>query len=263
MTDLLLGDLEAVIRDHARGATRSQQRSIGPSEVGQSCERRLALTLLGAEKINTSRDDWTSSVGTAIHSWMEDAFKADNARRVAEGKTARWLVEQTVTVRPGLDGHCDVFDLETMTVLDHKFPGVTSIRKYRKQGHPGEQYIWQAHLYGMGWANLGLPVKKVAIAMYPRSGLIRDTWLWTADYDPGIAMTALERLDELLIGMNDAEGTGTLDTWFAGLARDPAFCSWCPFYTGGLVPVRDHSRECGGASEDPDYEIPSAVPGIL
>lgn len=262
MTDLLLGDLEAVIRDYARGAKRSQQRSIGPSEIGQSCERRLALTLLGTEPVNHDRDDWTSSVGTAIHSWMEGAFQADNERRVAAGGHARWLVEQTVNIEPGLDGHCDVYDLETHTVLDHKFPGVTSIRKYRKQGHPGKQYIWQAHLYGMGWANLGLPVRKVAISMYPRSGLIRDTWLWTQDYSPTIAQQALDRKWDLLDLLNGAEHRDALTETVRGLERDTSFCSWCPFWTKLDRPAEDPSSGCAGEAEDPAAVV-SAIPGII
>jgi cytochrome c5 len=73
-TELLLGDLQAVIRDEARGAARSQQVAIGPSELGQACERKLALGLLGAPAINDDRDDWTATVGTACHAWMEKAF---------------------------------------------------------------------------------------------------------------------------------------------------------------------------------------------
>jgi hypothetical protein len=261
--ELMLGDLEAVIRDHARAATRSQQTKIGPSEIGQSCERRLALTLLGADKVNDERDEWTSTVGTAIHTWMEGAFLAANDTLQRAGLPPRWLVEQTVNIRPGLDGHCDVYDLRTHTVLDHKFPGVTSIRKYRKQGHPGRQYIWQAHLYGLGWAKLGLPVKKVAIAMYPRSGLIRDTWLWQADYDETIAYTALDRVDGLLVAMNAAESTGDLTTFLRGLERDTSFCSWCPYWTKGDRPESDPANGCAGEAEDPTAARPMQIAGIL
>lgn len=251
--DLLLGDLEAVIRDYARSHQRSQQAQIGPSELGQDCERRVAMTLLGCDKINDERDEWTSSVGTAIHSWMENAFLHANALLVAKGEPARWLVEQTVNIRPGLDGHTDVYDIRTHTVLDHKFPGVTSIRKYRKQGHPGRQYIWQAHTYGLGWARLGFPVRNVAIAMYPRSGLVRDTWLWQERYRPEVAREALARVDSLLVGMDIAEGAGSLGEFLNLLRRDTANCAWCPFYKGGPHPSDDPVAGCAGPFEDPGY----------
>lgn len=272
-TDLLLGDLEAVIRDHARAAKRNQQVSIGPSEIGQECERRLALTLLGSDKINDTRDEWTSSVGTAVHSWLEAAFLAANRRLADEGLPPRWLIEQTVEVRPGLTGHTDVYDMQTATVLDHKSPGVTSIRKYKNatdprtgaRGWPGQQYQWQAHLYGMAWRRLGFPVRSVAIAMYPRSGLIRDTWLWKEPYDPAIADKALARMDALLVGMDIAEELKSLSEYLFGLHRDTSNCSWCPFFTLGPKPPADASTGCGGPFEDPGYQPTGRdmrVPGI-
>ncbi len=266
--DLLLGDLEAVIRDYARGDKRSQQKAIGPSELGQDCTRRLALTMIGADKINDNRDEWTSSVGTALHTWMESAFHEANRNLQSAGLPPRWLIEQTVQIEAGLDGHCDVYDLWTHTVLDHKFPGVTSIRKYRRQGHPGRQYIWQAHTYGLGWAKMGFPVRTVAIAMYPRSGLIRDTWLWSEPYDAGIALEALGRKDTLLAEMNVAEHGGQLDAYFAQLPRNTEHCDWCPFYTGGPEPAEESSSACAGPFEVVGYkEEPKAhdmrIPGLL
>lgn len=271
--DLLLGDLEAAIRDYARADARSLQAQIGPSELGQACERRVAMTLLGAEKINDERDEWTSSVGTAIHTWMENALKHQNRLLAERGLPVRWLTEQTVEIRPGLSGHTDAYDLWTHTVLDHKFPGVTSIRKYKHatdpvtglKGYPSEQYVWQAHTYGYGWAKLGFPVRKVAIAMYPRSGLVRDTWLWQADYDPAIAEKALARLDSLLVGMDVAESLGGLGIFLTSLKRDTANCSWCPFWNGGPRPADDPLKGCAGPFEEPGYRDPRhmSVPGIL
>jgi hypothetical protein len=255
-------DLTSVITYAARGADRSQQVSIGPSEVGVACTRRLAMGLLESPKPNERRDEWTSSVGTACHAWMEEAFALDNKRRQAWGKPPRWLIEQTVTIRPGLVGHCDLYDLETHTVIDHKFPGVTSIRKYRKAGHPGQQYRWQAHLYGKGWANLGLPVSAVQLVMYPRSGLLRDAWTWSEPYDPAVADEALARVDGLLVGMNAAEGMGMLDQFMDSLDRDTEHCSWCAFFDPAAA---SPTEGCRGAFYDPAHVDPAlmTVPGII
>jgi hypothetical protein len=257
-----MNELTNIITWAARGADRSQQKTIGPSEIGGTCERRLAMGLLAAPKVNDTRDEWTSTVGTACHTWMESAFAADNARRIASGRPARWLIEQTVTIRPGLDGHCDLYDLETHTVIDHKFPGVTSIRKYRKQGHPGQQYRWQAHLYGRGWANMGLPVRAVQLICWPRSGLLKDAWSWSEPYDSTVADTALARVDKLLTAMNVAEGMGELETLVDMLDRDTEHCSWCAFFDSGAV---DPLQGCKGAFYDEGYSDPKlmAVPGII
>lgn len=269
-TDLLQGDLEHVITDYARADERSQQTSIGPSELGNDCERRVAMTLLECPKVNDDRDEWTSSAGTALHSWMEKAFLHANGLLIAQGLPARWLVEQTVEIRPGLNGHTDVYDIWTHTVLDHKFPGVTSIRKYRKatdpmtgiKGWPGQQYQWQAHTYGYGWAKMGFPVRKVAIAMYPRSGLIRDTWLWKETYSEDIAQMALDRMDWLLLGMNKAEGEGQLNEYMLGLSRDLEHCGWCAFFDKNST---DPLKGCKGPFHDPTHTDPRdmAIPGIL
>jgi hypothetical protein len=267
-TQLLLGDLEAVIRDYARADKRALQTSLGPSEVGQSCQRRLALTMLGSPPINDDRDEWTSSVGTAIHAWMAAALVAKNEQLVAAGLPARWLVEQEVPVRTGLVGHTDAYDMWTHTVVDHKFPGVTAIRKYRKAGNPGKQYIWQAHLYGRSWKQLGFPVKNVAIALYPRSGLVRDSWLWQEAYSPAKADEALAHIDSLMVAMDIADGLGELNTLVSTLDRDVTNCSWCPFWNGGPNAAEDPTLGCGGPFEDAGYAEASAakarsIPGIL
>jgi hypothetical protein len=262
--DLLQGDLEKMVTQYARSFARSNQRTVGPSELGQACERRLAMTLLGSEPVNHERDEWTSSVGTACHSWMEQAALYANAQYIKEGLPARWLTEQTVEIETGLHGHTDAYDIWTHTVADWKFPGVTSIRKYRKAGGPPQEYLWQAHTYGLGWKKMGFPVRKVAIAFFPRSGLIRDTWLWQADYDETIAEKALGRKDALLIGMNMAEELGGLAEFMSSLERDVTNCSWCPFYNAKPIPSDDPTRSCSGPFEDPNYQSTQmAVPGIL
>src|SRR4051795_6609936 len=88
---LTTGDLLEVIIRRARNSERSQQKEIGPSEVGMECSRRLALQLLGAPETNKDRDEWPATVGTAVHTWLEGAFKADNDQLTAAGQPARWL----------------------------------------------------------------------------------------------------------------------------------------------------------------------------
>lgn len=224
------GDLLSVITGSANNAPRSLQRHIGPSQVGMPCERRLALTLLDATEHNTSRDSWPATVGTAVHSWLADAFTADNAQLIASGQPPRWLVEQRVQVRPGLAGSCDLYDLWTHTVIDHKTVGVTNLRGYRNAGNPGPQYRTQAHLYGQGWANAGLPVRRVAVVFYPRSGMLRDTWMWDEDYDPAVAQAGLDRMDQVLTFMN-ALDIDSDPTPMKALTRDTTHCDWCPFWT--------------------------------
>lgn len=257
------GDLCKVITQHARVAERSIQVEIGPSEVGNDCERRVALALLGSRRPNISRDEWTATVGTACHTWVEKAFRWHNDQLLAAGKPPRWLVETEVTIRPGLFGHCDLYDMWTNTVIDHKFPGVTAIRKYKRQNYPSQQYEWQAHLYGKGWANAGLPVKNVALVMYPRSGLLRDTWMWQVPYDEAIAEKALKRVDDLLVSMNIAESFDKLEELMLLMRRDTEHCDWCPYFQRTN---EDPTNGCKGPFSDPAYEPDKhsmTIPGLL
>lgn len=256
-------DLCKVITQHARVAERNIQIEIGPSEIGNNCERRVALALLESRRPNISRDEWTATVGTACHTWVEKAFRWHNDQLVAAGGPPRWLVETEVTVRPGLFGHCDLYDMWTDTVIDHKFPGVTSLRKYKKADDPSQQYRWQAHLYGMGFAKLGFPVRNVALIMYPRSGLLRESWMWQKPYDPATAELAIKRIDDLLVGMNVSEQAGCLEDFMLLLRRDTEHCDWCPYYERLNS---DPSNGCKGPFTDPEY-VPDkhsmAIPGLL
>jgi hypothetical protein len=243
------GELLSVIRDAAANAPRSLQSAVGPSELGAPCDRKLALKLLGAPTLNIRADNWPATVGTAVHTWLADTFAADNAHRAAEGRPPRWLLEQRVTIRPGLSGSCDLYDLETATVIDWKTTGTTRLRKYRAAGDPGQQYRQQAHLYGMGWTNVGVPVRSVAVVFLPRSGVLRDTWLWTEPYDRAVAQAALDRADGLLVAANLAEHAGGLDDLMGALARDTSLCDYCDFYTPDRA-VKP-SEGCNGPLEDP------------
>jgi hypothetical protein len=179
-------DLREVITAAARGAGRSQQVAIGPSEIGWPATAGWPWACSGhPSPTRTATSGRPRSAPPATRGWRRPS--AGQRAPDQEGHAPRWLIEQTVEIRTGLDGHCDLYDLETHTVIDHKFPGVTSIRKYRKQGHPGQQYRWQAHLYGMGWANAGLPVENVMLVMWPRSGLLTDAWSWSEPYSPAVA----------------------------------------------------------------------------
>lgn len=253
MTTTPIGELLDVIRQFERSSERGLQVELGPSDIGQPCERRLVLQLLGAADINPDREQWPATVGTAIHAMLAEAFGVDNARRRAAGEPERWLIEQEITIRPGVLGHTDLVDLQNWTVIDHKTTSVTKIRSYRRSGRPPEQYRAQAHLYGLGWARAGLPIRTVQLVFYPRSGILTDSWAWSEPYDPNVAVNALDRMDGLLIGANAAEGMGGLDQYVAGLSRDTGHCDWCPYHTAQDRPAADPVAGCAGPAEDPQH----------
>lgn len=235
-------DLLDVIKTSITNHPRSQQKRIGPSEIGQPCARRIGYQLTGHPETNTRTDDvpWKPTIGTYAHAGMEDVFTDANT----DTQHARWLTEMTVSVGDigGTDitGHADLYDRYTDTVIDWKFVGPTQLRKYKSKG-PGPQYRDQIHLYGRGFARRGLPVKRVLIAFMPRDGEFRDAHLWTEPYDEQVALDALQRANGIHLTVT-ALGVDGL----AALGTAEQYCTRCPFYRRGST---DLATGCPGDPE--------------
>lgn len=180
------------------GDPRSLQTRIGPSEVGNPCDRCLIHKLAGTPEINTDAA-WLPFIGTATHAALADFFMAAN------GDRARFLVEATVSVGTigGVDitGHADLFDLVRRRVNDWKIVGKTTLDKVRRHG-PSAVYRIQAHLYGRGFTRRGLPVDTVGIHFLPRNSTsLHDAIVWEEPYDEQVALDALHRADMLAAGI--------------------------------------------------------------
>lgn len=244
-------DLIALIRAADANKPRSLQKALGPSEVGHLCERRLTYGTVASRKpdlrpvekgLNRFNDPLAAIYGTAMHSWLEDAVKLANE---ALGRI-RWIPEQRVEIRPGLSGTCDLYDVDTQSVLDWKNLGATSLREFAKHG-PGPTYRGQAHLYGAGYmAQFGLPVKKVGIVVLARHGGLRDTILWREDYNQALVDDVLARLDRVE-GHIETHSLMTNPSGFAQVPITPSSsCSrTCPWYS----PIPDGPYKCGGKED--------------
>jgi hypothetical protein len=231
----IAADLQTVIKDAAANAPRSRQVAIGPSEVGQECTRRLAYKVLDWPTVNTDSDPLPSWVGTGAHAMNAEAFERANER-----EPGRWLVEQRVQVAPGLAGSCDLYDTRTETVIDHKFVGTGSMRKY-KTGGPSTVYRVQTHLYALGIENAGRTPKRVAIAFFPRGGLLSGLHVWTEPYDRQLALDAVARLETIKLAVISLDPEATPANW-AYLPTSPGHgCEYCPWYLPGST---DLARGC-------------------
>lgn len=243
--------LRTAIVDQANLAPRSQQRALGPSEYGEPCARKLAYKLMDEPKTNTDSDPWASILGTAGHAWLADALLADNKR----SGTIKWLVERRLDIRPGLAGSCDAYHVPDHTVVDHKLVGPTKLREYKISG-PGEQYRKQVHIYGKGYRLLGLPVREVAIAFYPRAGQLAGTHglhVWSEPFDEALADEAIDRVDtllELVLAMDVEHHPEN----YKAIPRLPGRnCTYCPWFKPGP----DAGAACPGETQIP--AAPSAV----
>lgn len=182
----------SVIEAAINGQPRSLQKRIGPSEIGNPCDRCLVHKLAGTPE-EERHAPWLPFVGTSVHSQLEDVFTEAN-----RGGPVRYLVESTVSVGDvgGVDitGHADLFDLEVGEVTDWKIVGAATL-KAAKFG-PSATYRTQAHLYGRGFVRRGLTVNRVRIAFLPRNSVhLGDAVVWSEPYDEQIALDALRRAD--------------------------------------------------------------------
>lgn len=196
--DRLADDLRAMVRLYEAGAERTQQRHMGPSQIGNPCTRCIARNVLGMAIVGEFDDPWCRIIGTATHSWLDEAagfWNASTLTAEGSGRTARWHPEQRVHPHPDLlpsGGKTDLYDAETGTVIDHKIVGDAPLKNYRLSG-PGRQYRGQVHLYGLGCHRAGLEVKNVAIAFWKRGGRLSDLYVWTEPYSADLAMETLQR----------------------------------------------------------------------
>lgn len=235
-----------LIVDAALHSPRSMQKRIGPSEVGEPCERKLSYKMLDWPEAAGDRDPIASVLGTGFHSWMEEVFTSRNT--VIDGTTPRYKVEEKVTVREGytddatLRGSSDLYDRLSGTVFDWKLVGTSSLDNYRRKG-PGDQYRIQAHLYGLGQENAGETPTRVAIVFVARYHELK-VHVWTEAYDRQVALDALARLDRIRQQLMDLDPEQFPERWSQIPTSEQAKCRFCPWLKPGST---DLSVGCPGA----------------
>lgn len=161
-------ELRRVFLEHAARAPRTLQQHLGPSELGVECDRQVVGKMAALPTTNHVADPWPSIMGTAGHAYAEEAFQGDNAR----SGYLRWITETRVTPHPDHPGTADLYDAAERAVVDHKFLGSSSLAKVRKRWP--RHYLVQLLLYGLGYHLLGLPVRRVVLAAYPRTAASMD-----------------------------------------------------------------------------------------
>lgn len=249
-SDTLLDDLKSMLKQHAYSHPRSQQVALGPSQVGHPCARNLLSGMIARDtssNVNPKFDPLPSYIGVASHKSMEAAAELDNARRLREGREERWIPEREVRVTEGLTGTCDLYDIETDTVIDYKFPGTTKMTQYRRDG-PSVLYRVQAHLYGKGFLNEGYPVKRVGIWFLPRSGLLSTSKLWIEDYNEDLVREQLSRWWALAVVLDElrlAEHPERLSL----IPLTPYECTWCPWFSVNPKQTQANPFACPGGED--------------
>ena len=227
--------IRSVVNNRSVNAPRSQQRAIGLSEVGEVCVRKTSYKMLDWEKTNPATDPWASISGTAIHSWLADAFSEF---------PDLYLVEHPVKVTEQLGGTMDLFDIANKTVIDHKCVGATSMRSRKKDGMTYQQRI-QINLYGLGIENeLGEgSVSKVALAFYPLGGRLDGLYTIVEPYNRQLALDAIQRLEDTQVLLWQLDPEANPKNWDLIPTTPTRSCSYCPWF---LPFSKDGSKGCPG-----------------
>lgn len=242
--DVIAQQIRKLITDTANNAPRSRQRRIGPSEVGNPCERALAYKSMDWPKApGADREPWASVQGTAIHTWMAELFEA------RDPKGERYLVERRVTVHQGytedatIAGSADLYDRLTGTVYDWKAVSPTSLAKYQRHG-PGDQYRIQANLYGLGMENAGETPRRVAIVFLPRQYRL-EPYVWVDEYRRDVALAAVARLQKVREQLLAADPEANPQAWAAFETSPDAKCFFCDWHQRGST---DLATGCPGSA---------------
>lgn len=230
--------IKAVVNFRSANAPRSQQKRIGLSEVGEVCIRKIGYKLLDWEKTNKNTDPWASISGTAIHSWLADAF---------ESVDGNYLIEHPVKVTEELAGTADLFDVANKMVIDHKCVGATSMRSRKKDGMTHQQRV-QINLYGLGIENeLGIgSVEKVALAFYPLGGRLDGLYTIVEPFNRQLALDAIERLNDAQVLLWQLDPEGNPKNWELIPNNPTGACNYCPWY---MPFSKDISVGCPGQED--------------
>lgn len=244
-SEQLAEQIAQFIIDSDRNSARSKQRAIGPSEVGEPCDRQLTYKCVGHPEIRTGRDPIAAIIGTGFHMWMAEKFQVIQ-KPASDGKP-RYRIEERVTVRPAsggkaaMTGTSDLYDREARLGNDWKLVGISGHDKARTQG-PDHKYRVQGHLYGLGQENAGHAPARIAITYIARYHELR-VHVWSEPYDRQFALDALARLDGIHARALELDLVAHPENWQLIPIADEATCRFCPWLLPGS---EDLSQGCPG-----------------
>ncbi|PRH79345.1 hypothetical protein C6N75_09680 [Streptomyces solincola] len=242
MTDLgleITARLKEMFHGYSNRQERSQQKALGPSEIGSPCDRRLAMSLMRLPRVNPGGDGWASFVGTCVHVGLAEMFTW------ADAGSGRYAVEVPLTFYSPFvpRGTADLLDRVLFMIDDHKLMGKWSRNKLKSSG-PSPTYRVQAHTYAYGARKRGERIEHVAIIGWPRDeSSLEDLYVWTEPYNPKVALDALARVDALAerlkgctetLGLHNDGCSCPSDAEKAmALPFNNSDCRYCPFYMPG------------------------------
>lgn len=203
-------ELINIITKSGKTSVRSQQKRVGPSEVG-GCARKLWYKLNDQEKTNPNTLSLASILGTGIHSHLQKIFHEQDPwgeRYILEGEYD--------FPEDNLVGHVDMFDKVNKEVIDWKTSTKANLGRY----FPSRAQRWQVQLYGLLVNRAGHDVNTVTLVGIPRDGDERDIVYHSEPFDVEVCKEALAWLKEVREATTPPPAE-----------KDATFCrNYCSFY---------------------------------
>lgn len=228
-------------------SARSKQVEIGPSEMGNPCDQRIARTFAGMPRVNFNIDPWPAIVGTAVHRWLEKAIGTFQKDFPAGTPVRKWQTEMAMSLDDMIPAHSDLYTHEA-DVVDWKTAGPTNFAKIKREGPP-DYYVVQGHLYGYAHERAGRPVRDVVLAFLPRAGWLKDTFLWREPYDRRVALRAIARVYDIGEKLIKLDVEADPARW-AEISMTPGeHCYSCPFFVDRPAESGPDATGCPGQSK--------------
>ena len=178
-----LDDVIKLAKDHDATRPRSQQVSVGWSEVG-GCRAYLGYRLDGAWASDET-DTWAAQRGTAIHAYLETVITGPGIRTEID------------TEYRGIPGHADIVTADAL--WDFKTTSLASSRMWAADHSLLRQKRVQIHGYAAGLVDAGElpPDATVGLLVVPVDGTFRDWWSYEEPFDRALADEGADRLQQV------------------------------------------------------------------
>lgn len=202
---------DRIIKELTKPSERDRQRKVGPSELGDLCERCLAEKLLDVHQ-DEKTHPLAPMIGTSFHMYLENVIGLKD-----------YLKETKVTVGSidgygDIQGTCDGFDITTGHVVDYKVLSKKKIKAFSSatffdEDHNPEffsdsltegqlkKYFYQMMLYGLGMENAGYEVNHASLILFPRDCTVESVMSGSHElcfkYKREAALNVLERASQI------------------------------------------------------------------
>lgn len=218
---------DRIIKELTKPSERDKQRKVGPSELGDLCERCLAEKLLGVHKEEKTHP-LAPMIGTAFHLYLENVIGLKDYLK--ETKVTVGTIEGYGDIRGTADG----FDTATGHVVDYKVLSKKKIKAFSSATFFDEdynpefysdsltegqlkKYYYQMQLYGLGIENAGYEVNHTSLILFPRDCTVESVMSASHElcfkYNREAALNVLERAKQIFKWANEnRDNLGELDS---------------------------------------------------